>query len=377
MRLKIGNNIRYYSETIKKGMANPGAAVGFANRVITNIPYSLKYEYYRRKNGIPLQYDYVHDFVDQDEFLIIILDSCRYDYFKEEFSTFLSGELTKIWSAANRTPKWVPYLWDKSYNLTYISRMSWPTTTSAYNDRRISFNPYETFDQVIRVNQDPDHIIHKDPASTTDVAIQHFKQASKIRTVVHYSPPHRPYIGETKILPYRIPTQEVIDVLGDSIDEELENELINGRDSLFAEELIPLGVTREEFGQMEKEAYNVRERLADGYLSDQELQQAYRENLREVLGEVKRLISYLDCPIVISADHGEHLGEHKNEIPRYNHPNRTHPVLREVPWFIVGDDSKNQESLSEVPDSPELLPGVNVEPSMEEVKRHLEYMGYR
>lgn len=377
MRIKIGSNFRYYTQTLREGFANPRAAIGFGSRVLMNIPYALKYEYYRRQNGIPLQYDKVHKLVEQEEFLLVILDSCRYDYFRDEYPEFLSGQLTNVWSAANRTPKWVPYLWTESYDLAYISRMSWPTTRSAYADRRISFDPYETFDQVIRVSNDPDHIIHKDPSITTDVALQHLKRSPKVRAVVHYSPPHRPYIGETKILPWRIDVEQVCRVMGESCVAELRDTLPQDREMLFAEELIPLGVTRDELNQMEKDQYNVRERLADGYLTDQELKQAYRENLRVVLEEVKRLVSYLDCPVVVSADHGEHLGDHKDEIPRYNHPNRTHPVLREVPWFTVGTASKNQQSLLDVPDAPELLSGANEEPSMEEVKRHLAYMGYR
>lgn len=373
---KIGINPRYYLNTVRKGIGDPLAAVHFGKRVLMNVPYSLKYESYRRSHDIPLQYDLVHEFVNREEFVLIILDSCRYDYFSEEYSDFFSGDLDKVWSAANRTPKWVPNLWDQDYDLTYISRMSWPTTKSAYRNRRITFDPFETFQQVIRVSGDGG-TIHKTPTSTTDVALQHFKQTETIKTVVHYSQPHRPYIGDHKILPWKVDIGEVEQVLGKTRENGAPARLEGMDGPLFGEELVDLDVSPDEFDQMEKTRYEVQERIDDGLLSHEELQIAYRDNLRAVLQEVKRLTSYIDCPVVISADHGEHLGEHLDEIPMYLHPNRTHPVLREVPWFTVAADSKGSRDLDEVPNNPSLLTGANREPPEEEVLEHLRYMGYR
>ncbi len=103
-------NSGYYGDILTKAKKDPVAAVHFAQRVLKNGYYQQKYERYRRREGIPLQYDFVHDFVENDEFLLIILDSCRYDYFGEEYPNYLSGELSRVWSAGNRTPKWTPNL---------------------------------------------------------------------------------------------------------------------------------------------------------------------------------------------------------------------------------------------------------------------------
>jgi hypothetical protein len=63
-----------------------------------------------------------------------------------------------------------------------------------------------------------------------------------------------------------------------------------------------------------------------------QLREAYIDNLKLVLGDVARLISYLSGRIIITADHGEFLGENKN----FSHPaNSDHPILLNVPWFEI------------------------------------------
>ena len=62
------------------------------------------------------------------------------------------------------------------------------------------------------------------------------------------------------------------------------------------------------------------------------LRKVYKENLRLVLRYVADLISDLSGIIIITADHGERLGERKG----YSHsPRLSDPLLLEVPWFKV------------------------------------------
>ncbi len=259
--------------------------------------------------------------------------------------------------------------------------MSYPTTKAAYRKKRITFDPYETFQNVIRIDSHDDPLLSNTPADiVTDIVLQYFASVDPepIRGVVHYSLPHRPYVGDTKILPWRLDAAEVLSVLqARRSSADVPTEELSNRDVVFGEELLAYNVTEAEFNAMEKERYEVRERIRDGHLSEEELRRAYRDNLRAVLPEVKRLVSYMDCPVAISADHGEHLGEYKDELPRYNHPNRTHPVLREVPWFEVGAESRGKRQLSALKKNPELIPKENREPTAETVDERLRALGYR
>jgi len=54
-------NIRYYVDVLSKAVQNPTSAAHIAKRVLKNGYYQQKYERYRRRKGIPLQYGFVHD----------------------------------------------------------------------------------------------------------------------------------------------------------------------------------------------------------------------------------------------------------------------------------------------------------------------------
>lgn len=58
-------------------------------------------------------------------------------------------------------------------------------------------------------------------------------------------------------------------------------------------------------------------------------------------------MSHLDVPVVVTPDHGEHLGDHLEDVTQYTHPDYTHPVLWEVPWFVVSEESKGRNDLSD------------------------------
>ena len=62
------------------------------------------------------------------------------------------------------------------------------------------------------------------------------------------------------------------------------------------------------------------------------LKEAYADNLKLVLKYVSELVKTLPYTIVITADHGELLGEGG----RYSHPSASkNPLLREIPWLTI------------------------------------------
>lgn len=77
-----------------------------------------------------------------------------------------------------------------------------------------------------------------------------------------------------------------------------------------------------------------------GQVDRETVRRCYRKNLEIVLGHVDRLLERLDCRVVVSADHGEYLGDRVPPLyrKRYGHgPINTHPrtaPLYRVPWFV-------------------------------------------
>lgn len=118
------------------------------------------------------------------------------------------------------------------------------------------------------------------------------------RSLIHYHLPHAPYAGETGMQYY---------------------------------EEIPHQYPR--YGQ----------RGVD--ISDEEIHQAYDENLNIALDYVDEMIDVLEGKIVISSDHGEMLGKSDFPIPitMYGHPLGTYTdELVKCPWYIINYDDRKQ-----------------------------------
>jgi hypothetical protein len=116
-----------------------------------------------------------------------------------------------------------------------------------------------------------------------------------------------------------------------------------------------------------------REILTDNiHYTDDKLLAAYVENLEEVIPSVERLIDNLTGRTVVSADHGQVIGEQATPIPiqEYGHP-RYSPMdnLVKVPWMFVESEQRREiNSETPVEDS--------VEPENVDVQQHLEALGY-
>jgi len=101
------------------------------------------------------------------------------------------------------------------------------------------------------------------------------------------------------------------------------------------------------------------------------LKEAYAANLRLVWGYVETLIEEIDGSVVVSADHGELLGERQFPIPvrGYEHFEEMYvPELTHVPWAWVQKNDR-RKTVSETPIGEQY----NGTKDMEE---WLEYLGY-
>ena len=227
--------------------------------------------------------------------------------------------------------------WTDYYDLLYISSI--PVVSDMhFKNLSVDYRPSEHFDGLLPLwdsGWDPER--GTVPAhQVTDSALKYATQTENPRFVAHYAQPHVPYIGDEEILPWEGVSER-------GIQERLTDD-----------------------DQPTKKFYS---KIRNGEISDERLQTAYRDNLRYVLSDVIRLVRRLDCPIVITSDHGEHLGENN----KYLHKTDS-KKLREVPWFVVDETETSQKEIED-----EYQVGFDVEKSTStdsEVKDRLAHLGY-
>lgn len=108
-------------------------------------------------------------------------------------------------------------------------------------------------------------------------------------------------------------------------------------------------------------------------MSGAQLREAYRDNLKYVLTEVERLLSYINCPVVVTTDHRKFPGENG----RYLHVHLYYRISREVPWFEVADEFVNQNQLDDHKPRHEVNTWQNQQTeSSDEFRQRLRHLGY-
>jgi hypothetical protein len=140
------------------------------------------------------------------------------------------------------------------------------------------------------VSGEPDKKIER----MTELALSLSAEYPNKRLLVHFIPPHHPYVGPTA--EERLPSFEA-----QSVD------------------------------------FLAQIRRSEVDVPDPLLRQVYRENLDRILPRVRELVEGFRGRTVVSADHGEILGERLRPIPvrEYGHfSNLYTDELVEIPWHI-------------------------------------------
>jgi hypothetical protein len=141
------------------------------------------------------------------------------------------------------------------------------------------------------------------------------------RLVVHFMQPHRPYLGET--------------------EKELQRQHnIGGFNRYLA--YTDEAPTTVSFSKL----------IENGEVPVEKAQSAYRETLDIVLDQVERLIGRLPGKSVVSADHGEMLGERIIPLtsPKFGHSHQyiRNETLYRVPWLEL-PTSERREVIADEP----------------------------
>lgn len=277
---------------------------------------------------------------------LIILDACRYDYFERAYKDLLQeGNLQKVISPGSCTEEWLKETFqNENYeDLVYVSSM--PHINSKGIDV-YGFKATNCFKDVIDVWDIgwDEKLETVPPQKVNSEAIKTLQKYPDSRMVIHYAQPHAPYLS--------IKSEEKNETASPKnskpISEWLQASSSNPILKLMKREL-KKGIGRKIVRIIGQETvWKLREVLGEEpsglvyqtvkKFGKEKLQEAYMKNLEEVLKAVSALTPKLHGNIILTADHGESLGENGS----YGHGARlSDPELREVPWFEISIDKNS------------------------------------
>lgn len=276
---------------------------------------------------------------EKDWNLLIVLDACRKDVMEAVAPGYeYLDSISEYTSAGSCTPEWLNDTFSQEYESS-LSETAYVTgnpnsirafpynfpqqcdcgsgldpsySTIHYNgehkcescgniingDREI---PVQTLREVWRENWDNEYgtIL---PRPITDAAIKTARKHNPRYLIVHYMQPHHPFISAP------------------NLDKGFQ--IVNEDES------------------PEKMSKTIWEKLNDSEISEKLVWEKYRENLKEVLDDVKILLDNADFDsAVITTDHGNAIGEYG----LYGHfKNIPISCLVDVPWCITkAEDNRN------------------------------------
>lgn len=234
--------------------------------------------------------DYGTPVYEEEWDLLIVLDACRADLAADvaDDYPFLDGETTT--SAASCSPEWM----DKNFTDEYADEMARTAyvTGNPYSREHVDSEQFALVDDVWRYGWDDDSETLP-PDVLTDRAVRVGREQVPDRLILHYMQPHHPFVPNP---------------LGAGADTELDGVAFGEKDTVW-------------------------NRLRRGELDRETVWAAYRANLEYVLDSVALLLENVDAErAVITADHGNALGEHR----MYGHPMYAPTeALRRVPWCVT------------------------------------------
>lgn len=227
---------------------------------------------------------------------LIILDACRYDMFAE-YNT-IEGQLARQESRGASTIEFLrgnfqdPDLTDTVY-VTANPQLQWHTDdidTTLHAEIDLWEDTYwdDEYNTVL-------------PETVTEQAIQAEQDYPDKRLVVHYMQPHFPFIADTTDIDYD-------------------------------------GVALED-------RFWYKHMTNQIALSESEVWTLYTQNLERAMPHIADLVDALSGKTVVTADHGNMVGERSTPIPitEWGHPTGVYTSeLVHVPWLVVDGEDRKQ-----------------------------------
>lgn len=218
---------------------------------------------------------------------LIILDACRHDLYEE-----VNGKTRQRRTVASSSEGFIHRTFNPEYSDTDWSDTVVITANPHYHpplfEEQTGKKPSDVFKDVYNLFADENYWNEEAGTVKPGKVVEAVKKAvdkhgNSQKFLIHFMQPHAPFL-----------------------DSDIENN--PDRDM------------------------NVWELMREGEYNDMEMWTAFKNNLEKVMPSVRDVNQLTTGKTVVTADHGNAFGE--NNI--YGHPqNRTHPVLRTVPYHIL------------------------------------------
>ena len=124
--------------------------------------------------------------------VLIILDACRYDYFKKVYKDYLDGDVKKVLSPATRTIPWLKNVFHGRYDdIVYVSANPYINSIKELQ----GFDAKRHFLKIIDVwnwwwDEERD-VVH--PSKVNQASLEAKSDHPHKRLIIHYIQPHAPY----------------------------------------------------------------------------------------------------------------------------------------------------------------------------------------
>jgi len=259
--------------------------------------------------------------LDHDWDVMIILDACRADLFREfapEHPVYESFDrVSSKYSCASTSREWFKKGFGSGVDVSDVHYV----TQNPFLSRKTDPDRFHDVEPLYEVESESESR-RLAPSVVTDVALNAYKSSNAGRFVVHYLPPHAPF--------------------------------------LHCEGKYDLG--EKSWGG---ESHDVWFGLQINEFDKEEVWKDYGQSLLTILDEVQRLSNHVSGDIVVTADHANGIGE----FGQYGHPGYVPvPAIKRVPWVeMVG---KGQEY-----DTQELQTIDVEEETEDQVQKRLESLG--
>lgn len=285
---------KYTISNLQKAIKNPALLSSEFKRILRKT----------RSQLFDIQHGPAFDVMGADWDILILLDACRYDYFKSTID--MDGKLRSIvspgahsWEFMNRT-----FIGKNYHDTVYI--------TANPHAQKLDDEIFYTIENILDAwDSEVGTVL---PEEVVEAAVEAGENYPNKRLIIHFMQPHEPHLGPTAK-----EIRERIELKGWNKHHGNPNNKIDVR----------------------RDGTHTWQAVKDGTVSIEEIRKAYSESLDLVLDHVSNLIDSINGRAVISSDHGEMLGERGVIRRRFGHPHDIYtPELRIVPWFILPSDER-------------------------------------
>lgn len=276
---------------IRKGLTEPRLILQEVNRLF----YRRLRTWPHNKHGL--------DVFETDWDNLLILDACRSELFERVAD--LPGETRTVQSRGSSTREFMRGNFDGRRLLDTVYVTASPMLHRHRDEIDVEFHEVVDVWKDQGWNEQYRTVLPETVASATLEAAERFPNK---RLLVHFLQPHYPFLGPSG--------REHFDL--DRLDFQWEDAAVGN-----------LGVP------------------------DEAVRRAYEENLEEVLPAVERLLFELGGRTVVTADHGQMIGERLFPIPirEYGHPPGLYSdELVKVPWHVF-DEGPRRDIVAEEPET--------------------------